>query len=403
MRAALILEASKSDMCVTGDEDVLREIIRASQVRWSDVREGVMHGWNRDSQKGIFWLQPPPPPKKAERVPREKIPDQVPIGAAKEKSKGALSVNIDKCAVRVTGEERSSTPETKTEVKEARRPKDIRDATIEERFETFWSIYPNLSGRKPAFDAFKAKKLTNEELQSVISDVKLRSFTRKWTRQGGEFIPHASTYLNNTAWTEPLLLTDSELAASTLPAKERKVFFDRSLREIETWTGTQRVMGLIPSIADLAAHIGVPVLPSNVVNADLVDSRFSRENVIDAEATVASNPAGSNLATVPTKATPKSPKPSAFKVELDDALSNFDEDHRQRVLSKPEAKQREWLKLWKATNSNNQQKTATKPEFLMENTPKKASSKATPSSQRSALPVDVVDVSKKPGDGDVWF
>ena len=378
-------------------------LLKASAERWKGVRNDVLDGWNRDPQRGMFWLQPPPAPEKAGRVKRETIKDQVVVGAA-EKSKGALAVNPKKCAIAVTVDEQKPQSQPETQVKEAQRPKDVRDASIEARFETFWSIYPNMSGRKPALDAFRAKKLTDEELQSAIADVKLRSFTRKWTRQGGEFIPHASTYLNNTAWKEPLLLTDSELAASTLPAKERKVFFDRSLREIETWTGTQRVMGLIPSIADLAAHIGIAALPSNVVNAGMNGGfGFSRDNVIDAEPSAAASKTGSKLSVVNPTHTPKPIVPSAFRKELDAALAGFDDDHRQRVLSKPEAKQREWLKLWKSTNSNNQQKTATKPEVLVENTPKKASSKASPFSRRSSQAVDVVDVSKKPDDGENWF
>lgn len=69
-------------------------------------------------------------------------------------------------------------------------------------FESFWTIYPN---RKAKQDAFKAwlKLAPDETLQaSILKAVAQQSQGVDWRREGGRFVPHASTWLNGGRWAD---------------------------------------------------------------------------------------------------------------------------------------------------------------------------------------------------------
>lgn len=65
-------------------------------------------------------------------------------------------------------------------------------------FDEFWSAYP----KKVAKEQAKAKwsKLNADDQKAAIEDVKVRSGSEQWTKDGGQFIPHPSTYLNQRRW-----------------------------------------------------------------------------------------------------------------------------------------------------------------------------------------------------------
>lgn len=65
-------------------------------------------------------------------------------------------------------------------------------------FEDFYQAYPNKSGRKVAESAFT--KANIEDLTIVLADVAMRSKSREWTKDDGQYIPMPSTYLNQRRW-----------------------------------------------------------------------------------------------------------------------------------------------------------------------------------------------------------
>jgi len=70
-------------------------------------------------------------------------------------------------------------------------------------FNTFWEMYPNRKGKKKAFEAWQ--KLSLLDRDAVLADVPDRAKRdREWIRQGGQFIPHASTYLNQRRWEDDI-------------------------------------------------------------------------------------------------------------------------------------------------------------------------------------------------------
>lgn len=75
---------------------------------------------------------------------------------------------------------------------------DARDASTS--FEVFWAAYPL---RRSKADALKAwvKLNPSEQLQaSILKAIAQQSQGEDWLKEGGRFIPHASTWLNGKRW-----------------------------------------------------------------------------------------------------------------------------------------------------------------------------------------------------------
>jgi hypothetical protein len=73
------------------------------------------------------------------------------------------------------------------------------ETETERRFEEFWKKYPKHVSRKTAKEAFGKQKI-NEEFQSILDDIELKCHSSQWQKNGGEFIPHPATYLNQRRW-----------------------------------------------------------------------------------------------------------------------------------------------------------------------------------------------------------
>lgn len=75
---------------------------------------------------------------------------------------------------------------------------DTRDASVS--FEVFWSAYPLKKSRADALKAW-VKLNPSEHLQaSILKAIAQQSQGEDWLKEGGRFIPHASTWLNGKRW-----------------------------------------------------------------------------------------------------------------------------------------------------------------------------------------------------------
>lgn len=66
-------------------------------------------------------------------------------------------------------------------------------------FQTFWSAYPKKAGKPAAARAWKAAHI-NGELSAVLEDVANRAASPDWQKEGGKYIPHPTTYINQRRW-----------------------------------------------------------------------------------------------------------------------------------------------------------------------------------------------------------
>lgn len=117
---------------------------------------------------------------------------------------------------------------------ETEKPKD--DLYTEE-FEEFWRPYPNKKAKKEAAKKFKAvrkKNSSREFLDRLIEDVSLRSKSHDWTKDRGQFVPMASTYLNQERWTDPEPIEPTNLttiSGGRMSVEERNAEVLRRLME----------------------------------------------------------------------------------------------------------------------------------------------------------------------------
>jgi len=78
-------------------------------------------------------------------------------------------------------------------------------------FETFWQEYPRGDGKGKAWESWQKIK---PPVVAVLSALTWQKVSDQWTKENGQFIPHAATYLNQRRWEDkpsgPRILTEKE-------------------------------------------------------------------------------------------------------------------------------------------------------------------------------------------------
>lgn len=106
----------------------------------------------------------------------------------------------------------SSSSKGENEVKEE--PQKQKKDLIEERFEAFWEAYPKKVGKGDARKKFH-KIAPNEVLFNQMMDsLNKAKKCEQWVRDRGQYIPHPSTWLNQSRWEDeydaPVLKTTAQ-------------------------------------------------------------------------------------------------------------------------------------------------------------------------------------------------
>lgn len=83
-------------------------------------------------------------------------------------------------------------------------------------FDRFWDAYPRKTAKAPARKAFDRLKPDGVLLETMLHAIEAHKASEQWTRDGGQFIPHPATWLNQRRW-------EDELEA---PSEAVKVVFD---------------------------------------------------------------------------------------------------------------------------------------------------------------------------------
>ena len=68
-------------------------------------------------------------------------------------------------------------------------------------FEEFWKSYPRKEGKQKARSAFEK---VDVDLDVLLTALEQHKKSAQWTKNGGEFIPHASTWLNGRRWEDQM-------------------------------------------------------------------------------------------------------------------------------------------------------------------------------------------------------
>lgn len=67
-------------------------------------------------------------------------------------------------------------------------------------FDRFWSAYPRKVGKDAARKAFDKRRPDAEMVGAMLAAIAEQSQTHGWIKDGGQFIPHPTTWLNEGRW-----------------------------------------------------------------------------------------------------------------------------------------------------------------------------------------------------------
>jgi predicted transcriptional regulator len=76
--------------------------------------------------------------------------------------------------------------------------------TTDDLFVEFWNLYPKKTGKgaaKKSWEKIKSKGTVIEEIKNALS---WQKESTQWNREGGQFIPNPSTYLNQERWQDEM-------------------------------------------------------------------------------------------------------------------------------------------------------------------------------------------------------
>lgn len=176
-------DASAFDCLLGTDDGVVQQIIDAFVLKGM-VENGVLVNWER-------------------RQPKRE--DQGNPGT------GAMSAADRKRRQRERDKEReferhetsrSVTPDKDTDTDTEGKPSDANNASAASPagFAEFWSAYPRKVGKGAAEKAFRKAKIGKTLLPNVLKAIERARATEQWRKDGGQFIPHPATWLNQVRW-----------------------------------------------------------------------------------------------------------------------------------------------------------------------------------------------------------
>lgn len=110
-----------------------------------------------------------------------------------------------------------ATPETETETETDS------DVAIKKRasetdpsfgFDAFWLAYPNKKGKGKAIKSWNKISPNADLMSKMLAALEVQKRTDAWTKDGGQFIPHPSTWLNGMRWEDEVSIAGSESSAA---------------------------------------------------------------------------------------------------------------------------------------------------------------------------------------------
>ncbi|MBM6927251.1 helix-turn-helix domain-containing protein [Pseudoflavonifractor phocaeensis] len=84
----------------------------------------------------------------------------------------------------------------------------------EELFQVFWEEYPKKVDKQRACTAFKRLRVTPEMLGVMLQALSVQKGSRQWREANGQYIPHASTWLNGRRWEDAPVQTEAQTPPS---------------------------------------------------------------------------------------------------------------------------------------------------------------------------------------------
>lgn len=80
-------------------------------------------------------------------------------------------------------------------------------------FDVFWESYPRKTGKAPALALWLRLKPSPELATRMATSLADQCRSEQWTRDGGQFVPHAKTWLSQERWNDVLPVAGPKLSA----------------------------------------------------------------------------------------------------------------------------------------------------------------------------------------------
>lgn len=102
-------------------------------------------------------------------------------------------------------------------------------------FLEFWKAYPRHTARATAYKAWLRIKPKPELREKILASLEQHKQLEQWQRDNGQYIPHASTWLNQRRWEDELPGTTPEPQQKPRKGRIIKVIEDGKEREYWKW------------------------------------------------------------------------------------------------------------------------------------------------------------------------
>lgn len=78
------------------------------------------------------------------------------------------------------------------------------------QFEQFWIAYPRKVAKQKAKEIFKRIDLNENTFNQIMAKLEEYKQSNQWQKDGGQFIPHPTTWLNQGRWEDEILKTGAQ-------------------------------------------------------------------------------------------------------------------------------------------------------------------------------------------------
>ncbi|MBS7362492.1 MAG: hypothetical protein KIH03_01640, partial [Paludibacteraceae bacterium] len=108
-----------------------------------------------------------------------------------------------------------------------------------ESFEEFWKLYPRKVNKSKAKEIWMKIKPEDELLEAIMDSVKRQSMTPAWRKDGGQYVPHATTWLRGKRWEDEVegsvVVNSEEKANSEIWQKKTEDMVKKFAETGEFW------------------------------------------------------------------------------------------------------------------------------------------------------------------------
>ncbi|QRF55761.1 hypothetical protein [Variovorax paradoxus] len=113
-------------------------------------------------------------------------------------------------------------------------------APASDLFDEFWKAYPNKVGKDAARKAFEKRKPARALLDAMLSAIGMQRTSKQWTDDGGRYIPHPSTWLNEGRWQDEGIQAPGSAGAPLDPDSQPAIEAEGVRLGLGKWSGVEQ-------------------------------------------------------------------------------------------------------------------------------------------------------------------